>query len=689
MNSAQKPPSNRRWKYWLTGVGIIIVLIILALRAWFYTELPPYEGTLSLPGLSASVEVYTDEYGVPHVYADNVSDLMLATGYLQARERLFQLSLVASAARGELALFFGDDLLEDDIYLRTWGIPKVAREMVDAMDPDILEAVQRYCDGINTRIDEIVPRWPLEFKLLGVGPVYWEPSDVTGLARLMAHDLQQSWKPELLFGMVLDYFGPDMLRDLIPEDLDQPTIAAAPDYLRNGNQLTGVWSQIRSREFFLRQLTGTWGKALGSNNWVIAGERTASGKPLLANDPHLGFTQPAKWYEMHLVGGDLNISGVCLPGLPLPVIGQNETAAWGFTNVMADDIDFFIETTNGDHPDQYQVNGEWKSMTIRRETIPLQGGRDTTITIRSTHHGPVISDLHPLLTDDERVVTFQWTGHTSSREVEALFALGRMASWEDFTEVAHLFAVPGQNIVYADTAGNIGWRPVVKIPLRQDGASLIPRPGNDPAYDWSGYIPLEEMPYQLNPDNGIIITANNKTVDDDYPYYISNLWVNPGRARRIAELLRDRTDLTPQEMMAVQTDVTSIFARSLVPIILNVLPDSLAGQEQAARKILEAWDFRETPESAGALVFHATLKQLFHHIYEDELLLIHPDAFDAYMDLPMIPLRRLEQSLKAGHSAWMDNVNTPKYVETIEEIVWQSFQDGIQDIENRVGYQPK
>jgi penicillin amidase len=668
-------------------ISVLVVLLIgfLAIRIYLHHELPQYEGELALSGLQDTVEVYTDRYGVPHIFARNESDLFYTAGYIAARERLFQISTIAAATRGELSRLFGERMLADDIYLRTWRIPAMAQRLAAAMDPDTKALVERFCAGINARIDELGNDLPVEFKLLRARPVRWTPADVAGYSRLMAHDLQQSWKPEILFGAVQEYFGDRKLRELLPPDESgRPTIVTAAGSGMYGHLFSTLWE----REQALRALTGMAGAAIGSNNWVIAGDRTATGKPLLANDPHLGFTQPAKWYEMHLKGGRFNVSGVCLAGIPVPVIGQNAACAWGFTNVMADDIDFFVEQVNPDNPNQYRSGDQWRDMGIVTERIPLPDGRDTVVTVRLTHHGPIISDLHPLLRDGDRVVSMSWTGHQVSDELTALLRLSLMGNWEDFSEAARMFTVPGQNMVYADTAGNIGWRPAVHIPLRKEGASLTPRPGHDPSYDWQGFIPFEEMPYLFNPPRGMIITANNKTVGEEYPYYISNLWADPSRAQRIHERLEELRAVTVQDVKALQTDLVSPYSRELLPYLIAAATGEENPRLQRALELLRDWDGAETAESAAALVFHATLKRLIYNVYKDELDLIGDGFFAAYVQFPMIPHRNLLWAVASGASSWFDDVTTPDYVETRDDILRRSLQEALEELEQTVGRNP-
>ena len=676
---------SKTMKKALQAIFLLLILVYFSARLYFHHRLPVYEGTLELSGLKDTVEVYTDSYGVPHIFAENEDDLFFAAGYVAARERLFQMTTVAAAVRGELALLFGDDQLEDDIYLRTWGIPQLAIELAQRLDPDSRRIVEAFCRGINTYVDDLGDDLPVEFKILRTKPLHWTPSDVTGYSRLMAHDLQQSWKLELVFGSVREYFGEQKLAELLPAySPDQPRIYRTAEK----SVFTRTYAALWERERSLRDLTGSWGQAIGSNNWVLAGSRTTTGKPILANDPHLGFEQPAKWYEMHLKGGRYNVSGVCLAGIPVPVIGQNDSCAWGFTNMMVDDIDFFVETINPENPNQYRWGDEWREMEIIRETVPLRDGRDTTVIIRKTHHGPIISDIHPLLRQSDQVISMSWMGSKMSAEVPALIRLARIKGWEDFSKAVSGFGVPGQNMVYADVQGNIGWRPAGYLPIRKDGSSLVPRPGDDPDYDWQGVVPFEEMPFLFNPPRGAIVSANNKTIDSTFPYYVSNLWADPSRAMRINELVDQQERLSVDDVKSIQTDQVSPYARAVVPYFLAAATGGETGNLKRALDLLRAWDGNEESGSGAALVFQVALNKLFHNVYSDEFALLGEPFLEGFLQMPMIPSRNLLWLLQKNSSSWFDDITTPDYVETRDDILLTSLQEAVAEIEQRVGMNP-
>jgi penicillin amidase len=443
------------------------------------------------------------------------------------------------------------------------------------------------------------------------------------------------------------------------------------------------------QELLLENLLGYNSSASGSNNWVVSGSRTKSGKPLLANDPHLKFTQPPRWYEMHLKGGRFNVSGLCLAGIPMPIIGQNEHMAWGLTNSMVDDMDFFIESINPKNPNQYLYNNSYQDMRVIKEKIPLKNGRDTTITIRLTHHGPIITDVHSLIKEDTVALSMAWTGNWLTKEIDGLFGLATSKNWDDFSKAVKNYGVPGQNIVYADVFGNIGWRPAVYIPIRKEGSSLIPRPGHDPDYDWNGRVPYKEMPYLFNPESGYIATANNKTIDENFPYYISGLWADPSRAQQIISRLDTLNMATIGDMKSVQLDYTSLFAKEITPYFLSV---NILNENEKTKKsmtILEEWDFIEDPDSRGALIFHSILRQLVIEVFGDELSLLGDKYLEAFTSMKYLHSRSLRKILANGSSSWVDDIRTKEKIETIEEVLKKSFIKGIEDIENIVGHNMK
>ena len=654
----------------------LVTVIVIFVAIWFVHPLPKVKGELSIKHLKQVVEVYTDEFGVPHVFAKNEDDLFFTAGYIAARDRLFQLSLVGLALKGELSSVLGPGLLETDIYFRTWKIHEMGKKLVNNMLPINRVVFENFCDGINYRIEKEMNDLPIEFKILNFKPLRWDPTMVAGYARMMAHEMSGSWMPEVVFGAVENFFGRDKLLELIPGgELDHPQIVRSFD-----SSLKFAYDKILESEYVLRNLFGDFSADIGSNSWVVSGLKTNTGLPFLANDPHLAFTQPPRWYEIHLNGGRFNVSGVCIAGIPIPVIGQNERTAWGFTNTMVDDLDFFIEEIHPNDKSLYKRDNEWLKIKSKKEIFKIKGQKDTTIIIKSTHHGPIISDIHKILKGGNKVLSMSWTGHWVTGEMDAWVALTTMENWNDFTNGVEQFGVPGQNIVYADIDGNIGWRPAVFIPVRKEGFSMLPRPGWDSSYDWKGKVPYNQMPFIYNPKEGYISTANNKIIDDSFPYYISGLWADPSRASRINDRLKEKDKYTMEDMASIQLDYFSKFAETITPKILDYGHIARTTEEVRAIKFLEEWDFIEDADSEAALVFHSIINKIIENIYSDELSILGPKYVEAYLGLKYITKRNLREIIKGKYSSWVDDVSTKGNIETIDEIISKSITSGIKSI---------
>ncbi len=662
-------------------VGIFFFFFLVFIYVWFQHPTPKYKGELKLQGLKSQVDVYFDKWAVPHVFAKNKKDLFYAAGYLAARERLFQMSMVALAVRGELASALGKDFVKNDIYFRTWMINETAKKLSRNLNDTTTEILLMFCAGINARIEEIKNDPPIEFKIMGFDPPYWDPAVVTGYARMMAWELQSSWEQEVLYGAIESYFGREKLEEIIPKyDRQKPKIA-----WQKFDILKPVFDSILENEKFSRNVFGNPSSDVGSNSWVVSGEKTKTGKPMLANDPHLAFRQPTRWYEMHLKAGDFNTSGMCIAGIPVPILGQTDRCAWGFTNVMTDDLDFFIEKVNPKNPNQYLIDKVWKQIDRRVETIKIKDLPDTTIIIRTTENGPVISDLHPLLKNKNTVMTMAWTGHWETNEMDAFIGLNSMKNWKDFTEAVKHFGVPGQNIVYADIDGNIGWRPAVYIPLRLDADLFTPRDGTKSSNKWKGKVSFDKMPYLYNPPKGYIATANNKTIGNSFPYYISNLWADPSRAEQIVSRLDTMKNITIDDMKSIQLDQTSKFALEILPYILNTEEGGEKGNLKKAYAYLKNWDGVESVDSEAALVFHTTIRNLVLGIYGDELALLGKNYIESFMGLKYLHSRNLREVLKTGSSSWIDNIYTKEKFETTHDIIRSAVINGVKEIEKKYG----
>ncbi len=670
-------------------IFFFICFVILTLN-YFKSPKIKYEGVLNLENLHKDVEVYFDDFGSPHIFAENNDDLFFSAGYVMARERLFQLTINAYTSEGRLSEILGKESVEIDKFIHTWGIPRTAKKMVNDLDNYSLNILNQFCKGVNQYIKDLKNNLPVEFKILRIKPIQWKPYHISGFSKLMAYSLSQSWHPEMLFGQVASMMGEKKTLELWPYFPNEK-----PDKLPQIKfDNSKIRKQIVNLDEKLRNILGTDAGHLGSNSWVVDGSKTISGKPILSNDPHLGMTQPSIWYEMHLNGGDFNVSGVTFPGIPFIIVGQNEKTAWGFTNLMSDDLDFFHEKINPEYENQYFFNGKYRDMKIRYEKIKIRGDKEKLIQIRETHRGPIISDIHPLTKELSNVFSFSWVGNDYWNEIESFIKLNKMDNWSDFSDAVSGMSAPAQNIVYADIDGNIGWRAVGKIPIRDGGNFLLPLPGETSKYDWKGYVPFDEMPYEYNPDRGYIITANNKTISNDYNYYVSSLWHNSSRYDRIFDLINDRNDLNQNDMKIIQNDLISPFAKKISnKIVLSFQNHNYLNENiKYSIELLNNWDGNFKKNSTEPLIFSVILMKLLKNIYFDEMKFIGENVYSSWIG-PVsgrgnwaMSLRNLEGLMTGEYSSWIDNIETLNHIENLDDIIIKSVKEAVTELENELGH---
>jgi len=527
-------------------LGVLLIVFFLVYQSIFSPPDIQFEGTNNQLVLSDNVEVYFDDYGVPNIFAQNDADMFKVAGYVGARDRLFQMAFMKYAYKGQLSLVLNDTLFAEDKFLRTLGFEKIAKKTLEKIPSEIIKHLEDTCEGINTYVQELEPKdFPLEFKLLRIKslPIF-EPLDIVALSTMMAWELQGGWDSELFFGAINEQLGPKYLNDILPQyDPNFVTIAS-------NNLLKESYQDYSSITKNIREIMHTDRDGYGSNAWAVSGSKTSSGMPLLANDPHLSYNLPPWWYEIRLQSDNYNFGGYGLYGFPLPVIGHNNDIGWGFTNVMTDDMDFYIETLNEDQT-HYMLDGKWVDLKIEEEEINLKSGNKRKITIKSTHRGPIISGVHGDAKNLNKAISFRWTEFDAFDETTALFMLAKAKNWEDLNEASKLFGAPGQNWTFADKNGNIGWRPSSKIPIRKNAEMLIPFDGSTSEFDWKGYVPFEKMPFLYNPPKGYISNGNNKIISDDYPFYISRYWADPSRGEQIKRRLEEKDTYNIEDMKSI------------------------------------------------------------------------------------------------------------------------------------------
>jgi penicillin amidase len=604
-------------------VILLLTALVVAAAGGAYTvrrAFPEHSGTLRVPGLQAPVEVVRDRWGIPHITAQNAPDLFFAQGYVHAQDRLWQMELHRRTASGRLSELFGEVTLDTDRLLRTVGLRRVAQEELAIQDPQTRAALEAYARGVNAFVDSHRGRLPVEFLLLRTAPEPWTPVDSLAFAKLMAWILGGNWQAELLRAHLIARFGEDGARTLMPPyQPDMPLIvpsAAKQSYRALDpaavSRLLGAAPVV---------------PAVGSNNWVVAPSRTATGAPLLANDPHLGIAMPSVWYEMHLTGGGYNVVGATFPGVPGVVIGHNEDIAWGVTNAGPDVQDLYLERLDPADPTRYLYRGAWEPVRVVREEIRVRGRpRPEVLLVRLTRHGPLLNSVVEGL---GAFVALQWMAHRPGRIAGSVLRLNRARSWEEFRDALRWWSEPAQNFVYADRRGTIGYQLPGRIPIRSRGQGLVPVPGWTGEYEWTGEIPFDRLPSVRNPARGYIVTANNRIVPPDYPYFLAAEW-DPGfRARRIETLLAEAGPVTADRMAAIQQDVLSLPGLQTV----QALSDVQVFDEQARALLAEVrrWDGILRPDSRAAAVYQALRVSLLPLLFAD---LLGRDLYRRYLDHP-------------------------------------------------------
>ena len=633
---------------WIAGV----VTVIVATAIWWfvYRPLPQLDGSMVVPGLHSQVTVERDNWGVPYIRAASVEDLAEAQGYVTAQDRLWQMDLLRRASRGQLSEVLGPATLKIDKDFRLLNFSRSADRDYAMISPGVRKVMEAYARGVNLYIQQHLTRLPIEFTLLNYKPQSWQPTDSLVIAGYMYRTLTDTREEEMGRAIVTAKVGPELAKDLYspeasmdhfvvgdphagkdpraqsdrdpdededemdPEDVlkaqresnSSPAIAPVPD----------VTSLLASEvQFWLRESQQEIRHSLGSNNWVVNGEHTASGKPLLANDMHLELTLPPIWYEVHLTAPEWNVKGFALPGAPMVVVGHNDRIAWGFTNNGADVLDLYIETFNPANPDEYRVNGEWKKADVYDEVIKVKGAPDEHLKMLVTRHGPVVAQ------DGDKGYAMRWTVLEPGALCDFYNWLGKAQNWGEFRETMKGIWGPGQNVVYADVDGNIGYILGARIPIRKKGHGEVPVPGDTDDYEWTGYIPFDQLPQVFNPESGLIVTANARVTGPNYKPYITDHWEEPYRTARIFDLLRDKRDLQPEDMLKIETDTYSyphLFLAEQLVAAAKVAPPK---DPRAQKLIQEAknWNGMADANSPVVSFLDATLFQTLDLILEPHL----------------------------------------------------------------------
>lgn len=685
-------PSTGRRVFWRALVVLVVLMVLgtAAISYWFYSgtkrSLPQLDGTVSLPGLKAPVSVIRDDHGVPNIEAQNLEDLFFAQGFATAQDRLWSMDVYRRYAAGELAAALGPQYVERDIAQRTLGFRQVAERSAAALSPRDRAYLEAYARGVNAYIQEHQYALPIEFRILRYFPRAWTVEDSFLVGASLIEALNHGYyRAELDREKILAKLGPELTDDLyvnssfrdIPPGSDGKEIRGdEPTGGEEGGAEEKTAAPGKSRRLSLSLPYHEADELLarleqpelrpGSNNWVLSGAHTVSGKPILCNDMHLGHRIPNVWYEAHLRAGDYDVAGVTLPGVPFVIAGHNGRIAWGITNLGADVEDVYVENFNSQG--EYQTPTGWQNPERRKETIRVKRGKDVEIEVVVTRHGPIISKL---LKRESRMLALKSVNWDLQHPMSfPFFDINAASNWQQFTEAISHFPTPSENFVYADVDGHIGYHANGLIPIRASGDGTLPSNGADDSHEWTGYIPFDKLPSAYDPPSGIIATANSRVSPDGYPYTLSTEWVPPYRTERIYQLLRQDKKFVPSDMLAIQTDVYSAVDRFLAQRFVYAVDHAARPSERAkkAAEILRKWDGRLTIDSPGAALARVARTKLQKTLLESKLG-NYADVYNWQMDDVWI-----ENVVLLQPPRWLP-AEYPSFVELLSSAIEETVKD--------------
>lgn len=659
------------WKKWLIVIaGIIAALALVAFIGftWFMNKSKPViDGELAVTILDQDVTVTRDEKGVPHIFAKTDADLYRAQGYVQAQDRLFQMDLARRQASGRLSEIIGEATINTDKHFRTFSLRNAAEISLAAYDDESKQVLEWYAEGVNTFIAQAKESNTLsyEFALLGYEPEEWTVVDSLTIGKYMAYDLGGNWNTLAFRHWALQNFDEEKAKELF---IKYPENASAIIEANIQNPVT-VAGQF-SAEMLPNEFNG-------SNNWVVSGDKTKSGTPILADDPHLGLSTPSIWYQMHLQSPQQNVSGVIFAGIPGIILGHNDEIAWGVTNVGPDVQDLYIEIPNPDDPTQFRYDGKWEQAEVRDESIKVKDGETVDFEVVVTRHGPIMTDLAFKDTEPTAQFSMQWTALQPTAELRAVLGFNKAKTWGDFEKALEDFKAPAQNFVFASKDGTIAYKANGQIPIRKQGEGQLPVPGDSSDYGWEGFIPWGELPTLVNPKEGFIATANNQVIGEDYPYHITDFWAQPYRFERIKEVLEANDAITVDDMMALQMDQHNLYAREFLPDLLTSIKEKdRDGKYAEIMAMLEKWDMVDGKESGAPLVFHTLMIKLQEVLFKDQM---PEDMYGIMYGKFNITDQLLRTAYSGEKSIWVEEQGG------IDETVYKAFELTVAQLENQFG----
>jgi penicillin amidase len=668
----------------ITGTIIVVVVIggLFFIDHFKTQALPDYNKDIKLSGLTSDVTVIRDSFAIPHIYADNEHDLYLAAGYTMAQDRLWQMDMLRRVTQGRLSEIFGKDFVNADLLFRSLRFTEKSRKVFGTADENIRSCLESFASGVNQFILQVGNHLPPEFGILGYKPEPWLPEHSLNLIGYIAWDLSTGWPCEVLFDQVRHKLGPDLSRYMLPGLDSVHKTTTYPEF-----KLDQSTAEILTRFAKTASVVDELGLDVfrGSNNWAVSGKKSVTGKPLLANDMHLKLNIPGIWYQMHqVIPGKLNVTGVALPGEPMIIAGHNDSVAWGFTNVMTDDADFYQETINPQNPDQYLLNGSWKDLLKVEEKIRIKDGDSLICYNRFTHRGPIISEFKNV---KGKVLSMKWLGNEASNEIQSVYLLNRASNWFDFRNALRTFISVNQNAVYADVNGNIGMQSTIGIPIRE-GNRILVYPGDTTRYDWKGLVPFDELPYTFNPECGYVASANCRTTPADYPYYISDWYILPYRMDRIVEMLKEKEKLSSNDFQRMQGDQKSKMAEKFTRYFLSNLTvkSGFSESEKAVYEMMGKWDYTLLKERPEALIFEKWYYLTGINLVKDQMDSLLLKQFTGQK---ILFENFLDNMLAKPDKIWADDVTTTNVTETFGDIIGLSFQQTVKELTKEYGKVPK
>ena len=689
----KKGNNMKRVRKWVLriGLGLLVLLLILGATAFYLVRRgwPDINGTFQAPGLQASVQIVRDKWGVPHIYAENDHDLFFAQGYAHAQDRLWQMEMDRNAAKGTLAGLVGKGAVDTDKFIRTIGLWRSAEQDWALLDADTRASLEDYAAGVNAYIDSHRDRLPVEFVMVGVNPEPWQPVDSLSIANLMALSLSHNYRMELLRAQVIATIGLEGAQDLFTPYAKGTPVIVPPE--------VGNYSWLRDGRFevldAIDDLVGDPAPGWGSNNWVVHGSRTATGKPILENDTHLGLQMPSFWYENDLHGGRYHVTGFSLPGTPFVVIGHNQNIAWGETTLGQDVQDYYIEKFDNDaQPTQYEYQGHWQPVEVKHELIAVKGSDPVPLDIVFTRHGPIMTEAMSLWSGitNTQPLAMRWTMYDGNRLAQAMREVNLAATWDDFRTALSHWDAPGVNMVYADVDGNIGYQATGRTPIRvKQHQGLVPVSGWTGEYEWQNFIPFDELPTSFNPPAGYIATANNRVTTDDYPYLLAYDWFPGYRVQRISDLLAANDHVTIDDIKAIEAQTYSLPAEALRPYLLPAVQPATDLETQAL-ELVKNWDLYLERDRVGATIYERWYIFMVENTIGDELgdNLTQTYLAGRYERHGNQHVPMLVDLVTEADNHWFDDTTTPQR-ETRDDIIRRSFTQTVNWLSENAGKDPQ